>query len=564
MLARAFLLLIATSFAVSCTNSGSTGGTSLDAPAEARALRPLNESEALEDFRELVGTFRSWYGPMEYKEKLLGFSFEAWASEIEAELKNAKSDAEIFGLYAKFTSKFQDGHVGISFATQNGGAMKHTVPLFLVPVEGKTLVGAVLDPKLTSIMVGDEIVSIDGQTPDDLLKIILKYQAFATPASNKHWIFKALMRDFYITELAPKKNTVTLVVRKWNGSLVTEELVWKVEPSVTERFVLNGPLSLTVPALPELQAAAGASLLGMAKPKPFFATPTTMAVYNMRVVTASDEYRAKYGLTATDKPDIFAALYKFEGKTILLVRNFVYHHSDFPNSTYMKGYKAILDQWEDLADVLVLDQTHNGGGSYCEEFFRLFIKEQKAGFVQSLNVDRKWIVGLRGEWAEEMAKGQGDLKRVFQAMGSVVEKAYDSGEKMTEFLPIIGGSNRVTPLEYTWKKPMLVLVDELAGSCGDAFPMLVKNNNVAKIFGTRTMGLGGNVEPFTLRNSQTSVRLTRGLFTSFREDGQYAPELLVENNGVIPDYQYEHTVNDFRMGFVGYVREFSKKAIEQK
>lgn len=563
MFARALLVLIATSFAVSCTDSGSAG--SLHGSAEARGLRPLTETEAREDFRELAGLFRSLYGPLEYKEQRFGFSFEDWVSEIEGELKNAKTDAEIFALYAKFTSKFQDGHVGISFPAQSGAAFKHTVPVFLVPVEGKTLVGAVLDPKLTSITAGDEVLAIDGQAPEELLKIILKYQALATPASNKHWIFKALMRDFYIPELAPRKNTVALTLRKWNGTVVTEELVWKVEPSVSERFVLNGPLSLTVPAVPEFQAAAGASLLGMAKPKPFFATPTTMAVFNMRVVTASEEYRAKYGLTATDKPDIFAALYKFEGKTILLVRNYIYSHSDFPNSTYMKGYKAILDQWEDLADVLVLDQTHNGGGSYCEEFFRLFIKEQKSGFVQSLNVDRKWIVGLRGEWADEMSKGAGaDLKRVFQAMGSVVEKAYDNGDRMTEYLPIIGGSNRVGPLEYTWKKPMLVLVDELSGSCGDAFPMLVKNNGVAKIFGTRTMGLGGNVEALTLKNSQTGIRLTRGLFTSYREDGKYSPELLIENNGVLPDYPYEHTVSDFRLGFIGYVREFSKKAIEQK
>lgn len=564
MLARALSLLLVTSFAVSCTNSGSPGTSSIDAPTEARALRPMNSEESLEDFRELAGTFRAHYGPLEYKEARFGFSFEAWVAEIENELKNAKTDAETFGLYAKFVSKFQDGHVGISFSAQNGAAVKYSVPVFIVPMEGKFIVGAVLDPKITSIQPGDEVVSIDGQTPEELLKIILKYSTIATPESNLHLIYKALSRDSYVTELTPKSNSVSLVVKKWNGAVSTEELVWKVEPSVAEKFVLNGPLSFTFPALNDFQAAAGASLLSMSKPKPFFATPTVLSLYNMRVVTASDDYRAKYGLTATDKPDIFAALYKFEGKTILLVRNFIYSHSDFPNSTYMKGYKAILDQWEPLADVLVVDQTHNGGGSYCEEFFRLFINEQKNGFVQALNVDRKWIVGLRGEWADEMGKGQGDLKRVFQAMGTVVEKAYDNGEKLTVPLPIIGGSNRVSPLEYTWKKPMLVLVDELAGSCGDAFPMLIKNNNVAKIFGKRTMGLGGNVEGITLKNSQTSVRLTRGLFTSFRADGNYTPDVMIENNGVTPDYPYEHTIMDFRMGFVNYVREFSKKAIEQK
>lgn len=148
-------------------------------------------------------------------------------------------------------------------------------------------------------------------------------------------------------------------------------------------------------------------------------------------------------------------------------------------------------------------------------------------------------------------------------MGATVEKAYDLGEVMTEPLPIIGGRNKVSPLDYTWKKPMLVLVDELAGSCGDAFPMLIKNNKVAKIFGHRTMGLGGNVEELTLTQSQAHLRMTRGLFTSYRDDHNYLPENFIENNGVQPDYLYDHTVDDFRNGFVGYVREFSLKAIEQ-
>lgn len=436
----------------------------------------------------------------------------------------------------------------------------------MTPVAGKVLVAHV-DEKLkaTQLAKGDEILKVDGQSPSEILRTILKYSALATDESNLHFVLKIFMRDFFMTELKPTKNTAHVEFAKADGRKFEEDLVWTVKPINSEKLVIDG-LNLTVPFMEEMRAAAGYTLLSMAQPKPFFLTDEVQNTYKFRQVTANEEFRKKYDLKETDKPEIYAFLYKFEGKTMLLVRSYIYSHRDFPNLTYLKAYKAILDQWQDVADVLVLDQTHNGGGSYCEEFFRLFIKEQKDGFVQALNVDRKWITDLRSEqWSRTMSKELGlpENPRAFQAMGSMVEAAYDRGEKMTQPLPIIGGNNKVVPGDFTWKKPMLVLIDELAGSCADAFPMLIKNNKVAKLFGKRTMGLGGNVEAFDLTHSRTQVRLTRGLFTSHRDDGNYTDDLMIENNGVTPDYAYEHTVEDFRSGFVDYVKQFSKKAVEQ-
>ena len=39
---------------------------------------------------------------------------------------------------------------------------------------------------------------------------------------------------------------------------------------------------------------------------------------------------------------------------------------------YIQKYKAILSQYEAETDVLVVDQTHNPGGSYCSEFYTIF------------------------------------------------------------------------------------------------------------------------------------------------------------------------------------------------
>jgi hypothetical protein len=72
------------------------------------------------------------------------------------------------------------------------------------------------------------------------------------------------------------------------------------------------------------------------------------------------------------------------------------------------------------------------------------------------------------------------------------------------------------------------------------------------------MGLGGNVEPFgPLSNSAADLYLTRGMFTTHRNDETYPPEVCVENNGVHPDVEHVISVGDFRAGFVDYMTHFS-------
>jgi len=118
---------------------------------------------------------------------------------------------------------------------------------------------------------------------------------------------------------------------------------------------------------------------------------------------------------------------------------------------------------------------------------------------------------------------------------------------------------------YTWKKPILLLSDELSASCADQLAHLFKVNGIAKIFGQRTAGLGGEVEAVgVLPHSKIRVSLTRSLFKSGPGKAENPTETLVENNGVLPDYVYNPTIEDFRSGYINYVREFSERAIEQK
>ena len=271
------------------------------------------------------------------------------------------------------------------------------------------------------------------------------------------------------------------------------------------------------------------------------------------------------GLKGDETPGINAALYKFAGKTVFLLRSPTYSPQDFSTAVYMKYFKALIADFQDFADVMVLDQMHNPGGSFCADFYNLFAKENDVQSVEAVRADRKWINDLYITWPleEGPTSNPWDIK-LLQSWGAIVEKHYDRGDFLTEPFALFAASNLAVLKEVTWTKPMIVLIDELAGSCGDMFPMLVKANKRAIMIGRKTMGLGGNVEEVgQLNHSRIKVRMTRGLFFPYHADGRYPPEEIVENNGVDPDIEYAHTVEDFRNGFKAYVNMFSEKAVEQ-
>ena len=226
---------------------------------------------------------------------------------------------------------------------------------------------------------------------------------------------------------------------------------------------------------------------------------------------------------------------------------------------------ALLSEYEALADVMVLDQTHNPGGSYCADFYNLFSRDQDVQSAELLHADRKWINDLKVNYVLQNPHPPIWDALSLESWGLNVEHAYDAGQSLSAPVPLFTGSFFATKPAYRWSKPMLLLVDELAGSCGDMFPMIVKANKRAQIFGQRTMGLGGNVEEVgILNNSRLHVSLTRGMFYPYNPARGPIDSDFIENAGVTPDINYSHTVDDYRAGYVGYVKSFSDAAILQK
>lgn len=552
--------------------SGNKIEGSVAADSTTSALRPLTAEERTQDFEQLLNLFKTFYAPYQYKEKNLNIQIDSTLKALQAKALTAQTDEELAGYVMQFGATLQDGHVQIVIENSASGIVRYRVPILITPVENKILIGDIKKEltEYSGMEVGDEVVSIDGKAPTEWLKTILKYRSNATPLANRHAVMYALNRPSYMTDLVPKSAIVEVAAVKPDGTRLSSSFAWEIERYSKEmdRIVSSqAGLDMSSPFAMDYNKAVDSHRLQMGQVNPIFLTAQTQAKYKFVKVYPSDAARAKFGLKDKETPPIYAALYNYQGKHILLVRIATYSPSDYKTSAYMKAYMALLSEYENLADVLVLDQTHNPGGSYCAEFYNIFANDNDVQCVGQLHADRKWINDLKINWPKELLD-ENPMAYPYDitasvAWGSVVEKTYDAGKFLTEPVPLFSGSSRTRATAYQWKKPMLVLIDSLAGSCGDLFPMLVKANKRAKLFGENTMGLGGNVEEVgQLNHSRIQVRMTRSLFFPLRPDGAYVTEDYVENHGVAPDYPYSISVQDFRSGMVDYVKTFSDQAVK--
>jgi Peptidase family S41 len=548
--------------------------TALDAQPvgeSSAALRDMTHAEALEDLEQVFTYVRTLYGPYEYKEARFGYSIAGLETQARSMLNAAPGDDGFYASANWFLSRFDDGHVGLSTLPNSNPVYQYVIGLFLQPVEGKALVAEVFDPSLAEegISYGDEVVSVDGVSPFDQLPEFRKLRGFGNELTDEHLIYTALIRPGFAASLRPTGPTANVKFRHADGSEFSRDLVWRKSK---DDFADLVPQQAGLPALGEQsffahEAAESnrfvkGSLATIGATDPFFYTPATSAAFDITPVVPNQQMLDRYGVSFPPS-NIFAALYSHAGKTILLIRQPGYGGDAFGELPY---YRALMDQYDAFVDGLVVDQTHNPGGSivYCVDFARLFLGAPGQNFVQANNTDRSWINDYHdiARSIDPALSTQQSLD--YEVRASRIEAAYDAGKPLSEPLPLYLGNQLPPDASYVWTKPSLVLIDELAGSCGDVFPMLIKANAAAPLFGRRTMGLGGNVEEFgPLSNSRAGLRLTRGLYTTHQDDETYAAGDFIENNGVHPDIEHTLTADDFRSGFVAYMKHFSDELVAQ-
>jgi Peptidase family S41 len=409
------------------------------------------------------------------------------------------------------------------------------------------------------IMRGDELVALDNELPDDIAKKLSKFVTLGSETADQR--FLARFMTVRSTQLPPASLRSWVKFKTARGEVIDINLSWLT--ATQDRT--SARRDLPVPRLTQMRSeiGIGASVSEFGAPVPYFASALHSAGAAKLTITNGEWAEA----IATDpslkdkKPyDIFAVLYRHENKNVLLMRVPNYTPENDDEDLAVATYRLLLRKYQPLADVLVLDQTHNPGGSvsYVEKLASLFVDNAARGFMFAPRADRLWLRDLSEglNWS-----GIDAFPTAKQAMADAYE-IINAAQERGDFLaaPISFGGTFTLPAQKVWDKPILLLIDDLCASGGDAFPMIMKGNGRATVFGRQTIGAGGNVSEMSpLPNSGAQIQLTRSLFYLTRLD-DHLPDNVIENQGVSPDITFDPTVEDFRANFSGYVSAFSSAA----
>jgi hypothetical protein len=570
------------------------------------SLRALSREEALEDLAQVGSTLRAFYGPLEYKKERFGFDLDAELAKAKAAIELGEDEADRVRPVYELLAKLQDGHVSYSYPLRSDESAEASLPFVVTPVEGQWVVARVNAPE-TTIKRGDTLVAIDGKGTRELEESIAKIVWSGRREAARHGIgVRMTNRPFYVPrELKVRDGaTAQVILQREDGEFYVRDIPWTFRKGIAGQVLPPRPVptaqmpSTDLAYSPETayvigtEAGTDATTFEVGSQVPYFLTPQVREALGIVEVAPKTETLTTMGVSLPPPPapssiPFRAFKYKHADKTILLVRIPSY---TVPNNGYMNaiGWLSALIKESSTpaatppesladtpADVVVIDETHNPGGSvpYVSGLARLFISSPIPNFVQANHADRPWIAS----WLQQANAADAAAQPLFLERMRALEQAHDEGKWLGPFAPLAGsiqgpnaplsveavaGSDMLTPYPLAhWSGPLLVLHDELSGSGGDAFPLLLQNGGAAKTFGATTSGLGGSVQPMaTLAHSGGTLNVTRGLFGAHNPQGP-VPTRLIENNGVVPDYPHTVTVADFRAGYVGFAKAFSDVAV---
>ena len=416
-------------------------------------------------------------------------------------------------------------------------------------VQGKVLIDQI-DRKILpadkfSFEKGDEIVSMNGKPISEELNELQQYigQGFELSARRRAAMQIPKRRA---SRIPPAFGTATLEIRRGDSSVLeTVKLNWQSKGKFTDEVI----------------APTKVSNMGLA------AVPSNRVNYDQ--IMLEESFRCS-GTTRIKIPtnatmiftDPVTAYYWPTEKGNIGYLRIPHYVPEDPNpkidayEKWFRKYEYAVKVLEKNTVGLIIDQDHNCGGSvdWLHRMLGLFIEKPIAPMQFELLASKASYVDFK-TWSKDLWSETVGFEKNAKVLDLIKDTWLNTNDFLTKKTSL-DGEELIYPNTIRYTKPIIVLIDEMSGSGGDAFPALMQGAGRAKLLGTRTVGAGGHVVELPgLNNSQIKVRITKSLF--YRPD-----EVAVENNGAHPDIPYTPTLNDFKYGYLEYQAFFTKELLK--
>lgn len=533
----------------------------------------LTREQKILDFTILAQTYAANYGPYHWKLEAVKFDLmdlKPWLAKVEA----TKNDIEFMEVLNDYTSSLDDAHVSIGFPSTFRASLGFTVDLF----EGKPLIDSISRATLPvarfGAQIGDELISIDGKPAATAIAELRKYYPAANPRSTNRWAANllTLRPQSIIPSAGLLGDTAEVEIRRANGDLEKFTLNWvKSGFPLTDlgtvpvaRGVKPGPKAIVEDDAiePHMRPVAGLlnvklprdpqTVLNQGGPAPIFGLPTG---FRLRLAGGFNEF-------------FVSGTYVAEGKTIGFIRIPSYAPPSAAAMTQL--FDREIAFFEENTDGLVIDDMRNPGGSvaFCEALLQRLIPTPFRTMGFEIRATSSWVqrFGQTLDLLRQLGAVQWQISN-FENIYKDLAQANKEGGR-TGPLSLNGtGSLILLPAATVYRKPLIVLTDEMSASGGDFFPAVIQDNGRGKIVGWRTMGAGGNVVAYDVTiSSEASATVTQSLMVRSAPvvTAEYPAAPYVENIGVRPDVEIDYMTRDNLLNRgTTFVAAFTKVILER-
>lgn len=509
--------------------------------------RDLTYDEKLSDFNQTVSMIRSGYGPLLFKKEIMKLDLDKIADAYRERIKETKTNGQFYYLIVEFIAEFQDTHFSANVPTTHTSM----VPFYTDLVDGKVLIDVIDRTRLSEadfpFKKGDEVLAVDGEDIQSLVNRLALRRGMGFELSAKRYGAMAVtVRPGTIFEVPT--GVSKFKIRKGTSEEIQEVSVKWIERGqvIDESFFLF--------------AASGRNRTNYDRIA-LDEMPRFERDFRCSGGTRIEIPKDATIIMKTPEAPFVAYYYPTAKGNVGYLR--IPHYSPVNEKTGATEFTERLEQYKYAVSVLekntvglIIDQDHNCGGSveFLNKLLGLFVHEAYKPMQFTLLANKEEYISFQ-DWLTQETPFTLDKANVEKVLG-LVRTAWKAGEFMTPMTSIDGSEYRA-PNSVQYTKPIVMLIDEMSGSGGDAFPAYMKGYGRATLLGTRTMGAGGHVEvQQPLYYSRITFRMTKSLF--YRPDG-----VPVENNGAVPDINYTITRDDFVGGYKNYQKFYTEKLLEK-
>jgi Peptidase family S41 len=513
------------------------------------------------DFEQLAASVAKAYAPYQWKIDIFQYDalqIKPWLERVAA----AKDDLEYYEICMEYIASLRDLHSGYFIRSDFAAELPFLVDFYDDVPLIESINRSWLPSSQYPFQIGDELVSVDGESAQDWTSRIARLQSFANPSATRRWALDQI--TFRVQQVIPRAHEIgaraaVVVRRSATGALETYSMEWlKSGTPLTQIGPVPTPMSDSASApralKTERRAPAFKRLRNFGAVPPVFNLPAGFII--------------RQGRSSLDP--IYTGTYQAAGYKIGFLRIPEFPGTAGARSAMLRAIDTEIAYLRANTDGLVVDVMRNPGGDVCltNDILTRLIYYPFRTVGDELRPTLDIVQSFRADYEDAVASGA-DLITIayLKSFLNDVETAYEEYRGITGPLPICGFSLDLQPAPGAYDKSMIVLIDEFSTSSADVFPSILQDAGRALMFGKQTAGGGGlSVNPDIGFYTEGSVALSisLGIRPKIVTPPGLPPTNYIENGGALPDIEVDYMTRDNLMnGGRTFVDAFTTAIVEQ-